>query len=301
MSLADDSGEPQQPQTQHPETPSVEEQFGPAAPAAMPRRARPAGRFEQFTPRAQHVLALAETEARRLNHAEIQPEHLLLGILREGTGLAVAILQRAGLDLERLRADAEQRLGQGNGSPPDKLALSSACQHVLRLAVEESTRLHQSFIGTEHILIGLLREGGSLDPTLFTQFALDTMLRGIYVGTHTSGRRGTAMKGRGSTVGLVTTASGTPATGMSAAPRDNVLSIRVSDDDLAAVDAMVEIGIARSRSEAAAWLIGSGITANRPLFERAQNVISEVRRLREEAQQLAQEHAVGQESQNTSE
>ena len=75
--------------------------------------------------------------------------------------------------------------------------------------------------------------------------------------------------------------------------RDNVVTLRIGDADLAAVDALVEGGITRTRSEGAAWLLHAGIAANQPLFKRAQRIVDEIRRLREEAQQLAQEHAAG--------
>jgi hypothetical protein len=269
---------------QEPEEPAAEATSAPPpdVPETSSRRRR-AGRFERFTPRARHALALAEEETRRTGHAEIRPEHLLLGVLREGTGLAIVILQRAGLDLDELRADAERRLGRGEGTPPERMPLSEACQRALRLAVEESERLQLRFVGTEHLLVGLLREGGSLDPAVLTDFALGTLLRGTYGFVTTPRRAREATSAMPSFTGYRMAASAT---------RDNVLSIRVGDDDLAAVDALVEIGIARSRSEAAAWLLGSGVMANRSLFERAQSVISEVRRLRDEAQQIAQEHAL---------
>jgi hypothetical protein len=261
-----------------------------SAPTELPsdqpsERRRGTDYFGRFTASARKSLALAKEAARRLEHDQIRPEHLLIGLIDEGTGLACHILVRLGFKLEQLRADMEQRLGRGSGSPASSLSLSPTCQQVVTLAVEESRRLDHKHLGTEHLLVGLFREGSALDPTRLTDQSLDSLImlsfssRGVGLPA--------ARFGRGAPPGARKLASDKRTR---EAARDNVLSIRVSNGDLSAVDALVEIGVARSRSEAAAWLLSSGVTANQSLFERAQGVIDEVRRLREEAQQLVAEH-----------
>ena len=113
-----------------------------------------------FTPRAKEVLALALKEAKRLNHAYVGTEHLLLGLIKLGQGVAVKVLQRMGLDLERVRIEVEQHIGpHPEAKMVGNIPYTPRVKKVLALAGKEAEALKQSYVGTEHILLGLLREG----------------------------------------------------------------------------------------------------------------------------------------------
>ena len=116
--------------------------------------------MNNFTPRAQQVLALARKEADRFNHAYVGTEHLLLGLIKLGQGVAVNVLERMGLDLETVRMEVEKEVGSG---PPQKssgnIPYTPRVKKVLALANKEAKALNHSYVGTEHLLLGLLREG----------------------------------------------------------------------------------------------------------------------------------------------
>ena len=116
--------------------------------------------MNNFTPRAQQVLALARKEADRFNHNYVGTEHLLLGLIKLGQGVAVNVLQKMGLDLETVRMEVEKQVGSG---PETKMAgnipYTPRVKKVLALAGKEAKSLNHSYVGTEHILLGLLREG----------------------------------------------------------------------------------------------------------------------------------------------
>src|SRR5690242_15030638 len=117
-------------------------------------------RMNNFTPRAQQVLALARKEADRFNHNYVGTEHLLLGLIKLGQGVAVNVLQKMGLDLETVRMEVEKQVGTG---PDQKLMgnipYTPRVKKVLALASKEAKALNHTYVGTEHILLGLLREG----------------------------------------------------------------------------------------------------------------------------------------------
>src|SRR6201992_3385217 len=116
--------------------------------------------MNNFTPRAQQVLALARKEADRFNHNYVGTEHLLLGLIKLGQGVAVNVLQKMGLDLETVRMEVEKQVGSG---PETKMGgnipYTPRVKKVLALAGKEAKSLNHSYVGTEHILLGLLREG----------------------------------------------------------------------------------------------------------------------------------------------
>lgn len=118
--------------------------------------------FQKFTERARKVLTLAQDEAQRLNHSYIGPEHLLLGLVREGDGVAARVLSNMGVDLKRVRAAVESIIGRGDSTIAHELGLTPRAKRVIELAVDESRRLHHHYIGTEHLLLGLLVEGQSV-------------------------------------------------------------------------------------------------------------------------------------------
>jgi len=116
-------------------------------------------RFDKFTERARKVLALAQEEARRFNHNYIGTEHILLGLVREEEGMAAKILSNLGIGLNKVRAAVEFIIGRGEGSTQNDVGLTPRAKRVIELAVDEARLLGHQYIGTEHILLGLLREG----------------------------------------------------------------------------------------------------------------------------------------------
>ena len=116
--------------------------------------------MSDFTPRAKEVLALALKEAKRFNHAYVGTEHLLLGLIKLGQGVAVNVLERMGLDLERVRMEVEKHVGpHPETKMTENISYTPRAKKVLALAGNEAQALKHSYIGTEHILLGLLREG----------------------------------------------------------------------------------------------------------------------------------------------
>ncbi len=118
-----------------------------------------ADRFDKFTERARRVLTLAQEEAQRFNHNYIGTEHLLLGLVREGDGVAAKVLNNLGVELTKVRSAVEFIIGRGEKSISGEIGLTPRAKKVIELAVEEARRLNHSYIGTEHLLLGLVREG----------------------------------------------------------------------------------------------------------------------------------------------
>ena len=130
--------------------------------------------MNNFTPRAQQVLALARKEADRFNHNVIGTEHLLLGLIKLGSGVAVNVLQKMGLDLETVRMEVEKQVGTG----PDQKVIGNIpytprVKKVLDLARREAKSLNHTYIGTEHILLGLLREGDGVAARILRNLDVD--------------------------------------------------------------------------------------------------------------------------------
>lgn len=120
---------------------------------------RTSDNFNRFTRRARRVLTLAQEEAQRLNHPYIGTEHLLLGLIREESGVAARVLKELGVEPEKARRALEDLLGRGQGKPSSKIGLTPHTKRVIELAVDEARRLNHQYIGTEHLLLGLIREG----------------------------------------------------------------------------------------------------------------------------------------------
>jgi ATP-dependent Clp protease ATP-binding subunit ClpA len=128
-----------------------------------------------FTPRAQQVLALARQEAQRFHHHFVGTEHLLLGLIRLGQGTGVAVLGRMGLDLEAVRLEVENQIGKGPDQKGSGLfPYTPRVKKVLALAAKESKALNHTYVGTEHILLGLLREGDGVAARVLKNLGLDT-------------------------------------------------------------------------------------------------------------------------------
>src|SRR5579884_1443854 len=123
------------------------------------RRLTRQDRFEKFTERARHVLALAQEEAQRFRHNYIGTEHLLLGLIREGEGIAARVLRNTGVDLADVRQAVEKIIGRGEHFVVGEIGLTPRAKKVIELAVMEARYLDHHYVGTEHLLLGLIREG----------------------------------------------------------------------------------------------------------------------------------------------
>ena len=129
-------------------------------------------RFEKFTERARKVLTLSQEEAQRFNHNYIGTEHILLGLIKEGDGVAVKVLTGLGVELEKIRQAVEASIGRGESTVSGEIGLTPRAKRVIELAVDEARRLHHNYIGTEHLLLGLLREGEGVAAGVLEGFGI---------------------------------------------------------------------------------------------------------------------------------
>ncbi|MCD6575293.1 ATP-dependent Clp protease ATP-binding subunit [Candidatus Aerophobetes bacterium] len=130
--------------------------------------------FNRFTERARRVILLAREEAKRLDHDYLGTEHLLLGLIREGEGVAALALQNMGIDLEHVRHEVEKAVGRGGGSLfLGQIPFTPRAKKVLELAVTEARNLGHNYIGTEHLLLGLIREGEGVAAQILTNLGAD--------------------------------------------------------------------------------------------------------------------------------
>lgn len=130
--------------------------------------------MNNFTPRAQQVLALARKEADRFSHNYVGTEHILLGLIKLGQGVAVNVLERMGLDLDSVRMEVEKEVGTGTaGQAGGNIPYTPRVKKVLALADKEAKALNHSYVGTEHILLGLLREGDGVAARVLQQLNVD--------------------------------------------------------------------------------------------------------------------------------
>src|SRR6185312_2399364 len=123
------------------------------------KRVNDRDRFDKFTERARKVLSLAQEEAQRFQHNYIGTEHLLLGLVREGEGVAAKVLSNLGVELNKVRSAVEFIIGRGDRIVLGEIGLTPRAKKVIELAVDEARRLNHHYIGTEHLLLGLVREG----------------------------------------------------------------------------------------------------------------------------------------------
>jgi ATP-dependent Clp protease ATP-binding subunit ClpA len=231
--------------------------------------------FEKFTNRARIVMALAQDEAQRLGHDYMGTEHLLLGLVREGEGVAAVALTRLGVSLDDARAAVLHIIGHGDRIVAGEIGLTPRAKKVLELAVDEARRMGHHYIGTEHLLLGLLREGEGIAAGVLASLGVNLeRTRGVIIET---------LNNRGATV------EEQPPTATPPGPKNNVVTCRLDDATLNALDILVEAGVRSTRSDAAAWLIGAGIEAHRPLIARVTATVEEIRRLRDEARAIASE------------
>jgi ATP-dependent Clp protease ATP-binding subunit ClpC len=129
--------------------------------------------FERFTDRARRVVVVAQEEARMLNHDYIGTEHILLGLIHEGKGVAAKALESLGISLEAVRQQVEEIIGRGQHSPSGHIPFTPRAKKVLELSLRESQQLGHNYIGTEHILLGLIREGEGVAAQVLVRLGAD--------------------------------------------------------------------------------------------------------------------------------
>jgi ATP-dependent Clp protease ATP-binding subunit ClpA len=233
------------------------------------------GAFEKFTNRARIVMTLAQDEAQRLGHNYMGTEHLLLGLVREGEGVAAVALKRLGVSLDDARAAVLHIIGHSDRIVAGEVGLTPRAKKVIELAVDEARRMGHHYIGTEHLLLGLLREGEGIACGVLESLGVKLeRTRGVIIET---------LNNRGAT------AEEQAPSQSPSGPKNNVITCRLDDSTLNALDILVEAGVRSTRSDAAAWLIGAGIKAHGPLIARVTATVEEIRRLRDEARAIASE------------
>ena len=129
--------------------------------------------FERFTDRARRVVVLAQEEARMLNHNYIGTEHILLGLIHEGEGVAARTLESLGISLEAVRQQVEEIIGQGQQAPSGHIPFTPRAKKALELSLREALQLGHNYIGTEHILLALLREGEGVAAQVLVKLGAD--------------------------------------------------------------------------------------------------------------------------------
>jgi ATP-dependent Clp protease ATP-binding subunit ClpA len=227
------------------------------------------GRFGSFTKRAKRAMELAQDEAKSFNHNYIGTEHILLGLLHEGEGVAAEVLGDLGVELDWVRGAVEHTIGRGDGSIEGEIGLTPRSKKALELAIDEARQLSHRYIGTEHLLLGLVREGDGIGVGVLETLGLDmARVRTRVLEVLASGRAPESGSAKG-----------------------NVVTCRIDDRDVEAIDLLVEAGIRTTRSDAASWLIHAGIDTHQELFDRVRATVAEIRQLRSSAQTMAQELA----------
>ncbi len=230
--------------------------------SAVSRLSETRSTFERFTGRTRKVLASAQEEATRFNHKYIDTEHVLLGLLRVDEGVAIRALARLGVTSDQVRAAVEDRIGRSDYLTQTDTGLTPRVKQALELAVEEANWVKQSYVCTEHILLGLIRAGEGIAADVLASFEVGLEQ------VHAEVARILAPR-----------------------PKDTVIMCRLDDGARNALDTLIEAGICGTRSAAASWLIQAGIEAHATLFDRVSANVAQIRRLREETQQLAQDVA----------
>jgi ATP-dependent Clp protease ATP-binding subunit ClpC len=129
--------------------------------------------FERFTDRARRVVVLAQSEARLLQHNYIGTEHILLGLISEGQGVAAKALESLGVSFDAVRAEVEEIVGRGDESPAGHIPFTPRGKKVLELSLREALQLGHNYIGTEHILLGLMREGEGVGAKVLQKMDID--------------------------------------------------------------------------------------------------------------------------------
>jgi ATP-dependent Clp protease ATP-binding subunit ClpC len=129
--------------------------------------------FERFTDRARRVVDQAQEEARMRDHSYVGPEHILLGLIHEGPGVAVRTLESLGISVETVRQRVEEIIGRGQHTPSGHIPFTPPAKKLLELSLSESVQLGHHYIGTEHILLGLIRQGDRAAAQVLTGLGAD--------------------------------------------------------------------------------------------------------------------------------
>jgi ATP-dependent Clp protease ATP-binding subunit ClpA len=154
--------------------------------------------FERFTERARRVVVLAQEEARMLNHNYIGTEHILLGLIREGSGVAATALESLGISLEAVRQQVKEIIGRGQQAPSGHIPFTPRAKKVLELSLSEANGLGHNYIGTEHILLGLIREGSGVAAQVLVKLGADLNRTRQQVVQLLRGHQGDHVTGEGS-------------------------------------------------------------------------------------------------------
>jgi ATP-dependent Clp protease ATP-binding subunit ClpC len=129
--------------------------------------------FERFTDRARRVVVLAQEESRMLNHNYIGTEHILLGLVHEGGGVAALALEQLDISIDAVRQQVREIIGQGQAAPTGHIPFTPRAKKVLELSLREALQLGHNYIGTEHILLGLIREGEGVAAQVLQKLGAD--------------------------------------------------------------------------------------------------------------------------------
>src|SRR5438093_423252 len=148
-----------------------------------------ADRFDKFTERARRVLTLAQEEAQRFNHNYIGTEHLLLGLVREGEGVAARVLENMNVELSKVRTAVEFIIGRGDRPVVGEVGLTPRAKRVIELAIDEARRLGHNYIGTEHLLLGLVREGEGIAAGVLPETLADKRVLTLDIGSLVAGTK----------------------------------------------------------------------------------------------------------------
>ncbi len=248
------------------------------------------GDFDKFTDRARNVLSLAQEDAQRFGHPYIGTEHLLLGLVRQGEGVAVVVLRNLGVDPPSVRDAVEFIIGRTDRVVLGEVGLTPRAKKVLALAVDEGRRMNHHYIGTEHLLLGLVREGEGIAARVLESLGVNlekVRTQTIQVLSQRAAIADEAKEFEEAVPPAPLVLVAPPAAG----PKNNVVTCRLDDRSLDALDALVEAGVRATRSDAAAWLIAAGIDSHQALFDRLAATIQTIRQLRQEAQAIAHEVA----------
>lgn len=227
----------------------------------------------KVTRRARRAMELAEAEAHRLHHSYLGTEHMLLGLIDEGEGVAAAALDRMTTNLNDVRAAVTTIVAPGDNEDADgDIEVTARAERAVRLAEDEARSMGHHYVGTEHLLLGLIREGDGIAAGALDSLGIDLD------------------RARQAVVEVLVSMGG----GEPAASRGHVITCRVDGRDLDAIDALVEAGVRSTRSDAAAWLIHAGIQSHQEILDRVYGTVAEIRRLRDEmSQSLMAESSAG--------
>lgn len=216
------------------------------------------------TRRARRVMELAEAEARRRHHAYLGTEHILLGLIDEGEGVAAAVLARLSAGPNDIRSALEMIVVPGDAEDAEgDIEATTGAKRAVRLSEDEARSLGHNYLGTEHLLLGLIREGEGVAAGVLQSLGIDLD------------------RARQAVIGALMSMGGAEPS----ETRSHVITCRVDARDLDAIDALVEAGVRPTRSDAAAWLIHAGIQSHQEILNRVYGTVAEIRRLREEVSQ----------------